>query len=1037
MKRTILRLLNGFLGLAGLLVLSPGAPAQTLGDALDAPGLVWIATNSAGGIPWTTTTALTHDGVDAALTGTPAFNGLSYLVTTLTNSGTLTFWARAEVPGGSYFQSTIIGGATYSFLHPQWRAYQYEIPGGTNTLFFVLWNRDTTGAAGDAGWVDEVKFADYTGQPPKFIEPPSDVTVGEGYGATLRSVVVGQKPFTIYWISASTTNVFLGGQSSELIRSFYPVSPADAGSWRLVVSNQFGGITSTNFTLTVTSTPPHSLFLTESIGTGMNPLPLATNAPIELNVSAQGTPPFFYQWKHAGTNLPGAVSSQLDLSPFSAAKAGGYTCVVTNAIGHAETSPITLELRPDRPVILAQPQPLTLAAGEYLTVWAEVEGGFPLAYQWFKDDVLLAGENQSSLNRSPAALGDTGYYQLQITNGNGSVRSDRVLVTVGDAVPTGDALEASALPWWSENQCSAGLVGWFGQTNVTHDGVDALASEPMVFDGVCERTVLTKISGTGTLSFWWKLDGAAADELRAEVLDSASNVIASVTRSGSEGPDWANTNLTVTTGGIFIRWTLASGDGDDSLLPQAWLDEIQAGITDSALDYALNEPGLLWLTGSQDALSGNLNDGWFAQTIVSYDGIAAAQSPALQPFGSGWLQTTLTGPAVLDEKVFVRGDSDALLEFTMDGEPAPFGRVGGEPGPVTFYTSFFVIPPGAHTARWELKAGAQATNNAVAWLDSIRLYTDVTDIPGQPDLASALDNSSHAWLGYLWTVVTNGMFTGGTAAKTPPIPDFSGAPLDTAMVGPAAIEFDWWVESQPGDYFRFLIDDSEVQAITGGGGKQHVRAAFNSGIHHLRWIYQKDSSGSAGADAGWLDNVVVTPVTNRPPVATNDVVTRFTDQVILSVTNLLLLNDSDPDWFSVLRLFSHDVNSTNGGTVTLQGDWLTYTPQPGFSGPDEFSYTITDGFGGFASAKVVIQMEKVRQIPPVGNVLLLWQVGTRPVLRFHGMPGLTYRIEGRDSLTTGSWQLVAIRTAGADGTIDAVDPAADPNSQRFYRTVQQ
>lgn len=1023
------------LGLALTLAL-PVARAQSLEQALDAPGLAWIATNSTGGAPWTGTTAVTHDGVDSARTGTPAFNELSYLVTTLTNSGTLTFWARAEVTGGSYVNAAL-GFIGYRILNPEWRAFHYEVPGGTNTLFFVLWNRDTTGVAGDAGWVDEVKFADYTGQPPQFIEPPSDLTVGEGNGASLRSIVVGHKPFTSYWISSSTTNVYTGGQSSELVRSFYPVSPADAGTWRLVVSNQFGGITSTNFTLTVTSTPPYSLYLTESLGTGMNPLPLATNAHIELNVSAQGTPPFFYQWKHAGTNLPGAVSSQLDLSPFNAAKAGEYICVVTNAIGRAESATLTLEMSPDRPIILTQPLPLTLSAGEDLNLWADVGGGLPLAYQWFKDDVALVGEQQSSLYRSPAALGDTGYYQLQITNGNGSVRSDRVLVTVGDAVPTGDALEASALPWWSENQCSPGLAGWYGQTNVTHDGVDALASEPMVFDGFCEQTVLAKISGTGTLSFWWKIDGAAADELRAEVLDSASNVLASVTRSGSEGPDWANTNLTVTTGGIFIRWTLASGDGNDSLLPQAWLDEVQTGVSDSALDYALNEPGLLWLTGSQDPLSGNLNDGWFAQTNVSYDGIAAAQSPALQPFGSGWLQTTLMGPAVLDEKVFVRGDSDALLEFTLDGEPVPFGRVGGEPGPVTFYTSFFVIPPGAHTARWELKAGAQATNNAAAWLDSIRLYTDVTAIPGQEDLASALDNSSYAWLAYLWTVATNGMFTGGTAVKTPYMPGSGGAPLDTAMVGPAAIEFDWWVDTQPSNYFRFLIDDSEVQAITGGSGKQHVRAAFNSGNHYLRWIYQKEFPGSAGADAAWLDNVVVTPVTNRPPVATNDVVTRFTDQVILSVTNLLLLNDSDPDWFSVIRLFSHDANSTNGGTVTLQAGWLTYTPLQGFSGRDEFSYTISDGFGGFATAKVAIRPENPRQIPPTGNVLLLWQAGTRPVLRFHGTPSLTYRIEGRDALSTGSWQLVAIRTAGPDGTIDAVDPVADPNRQRFYRTVQQ
>ena len=1030
------RLLVGLLGLAGLLVTLPQSSAQSLVAALDAPGLTWIATNSAGGVPWTGTTVITHDGVDAARTGTTALNQFSYLLTTLTNSGTLTFWARAEVTGGSIFQSEL-GGFTYRFLHPEWRAYRYEVPGGTNTLSFVFWNRDTTGVAGDAGWVDEVKFANYTGQPPQFIEPPSNVTAGEGYGATLRSVVVGQKPFTISWISASATNVLGGQQSSELFRTFYPVSPADAGPWRLVVSNQFGSVTSTNFTLTVTSTPPHSLFLTESFGTGSNPLPLAANAPIQLNVSVQGTPPFSYQWKRAGTNVAGAISSDLDLSPFSAAKAGEYTCVVSNALGHAESAPLTLELRLGRPVILAQPLPLTLAAGESLNLFADVEGGFPLAYQWFKDDVLLAGENQSSLYRSSAAPGDAGYYQLQITNGNGSTRSDRVRVTVGGAVPIGDALDAAALSWWSENGCSPWLAGWYGQTNVTHDGVDAVASEPMVADAYCHRTLLTRISGTGTLSFWWKIDGAAADELQAEVLDGASNVLAAVTRSGSEGPGWATTNLTVTTGATFVRWILVSGDGSDSVLPQAWLDELEVGVSSPGLEEALDEPGLIWLTGSQDAISGNPDDGWFSQTNITWDGVDAAQSPALQAGGSSWLQTIVTGPAVLEVRLFVRGDFDATLELTLDGEPAPFGRVGGEPGPVTFYTSFFVIPPGAHTARWELKAGAQATTNAVAWLDRILLYKDVTSFPGQANLASALDNTNYFWLGYLWTVATNGIFTGGTAAKTPPIPDYSGAPLDTAMIGPAQIEFDWWVESQPGDYFRFFIDDSEVQAITGSSGKRRVRAAFNSGIHYLRWIYQKDAFGSAGADAGWLDNVVVTPVTNRPPVATNDVVTRFTDQVILSVTNLLLLNDSDPDWFSVIRLSSHDANSTNGGTVTLQGGWLTYTPLQGFSGRDEFSYTIGDGFGGFASAKVAIRPENPRQIPALGQVIILHEPGTIPAIRFRGTPGITYELQSSPTAQPGTWSAFGVKSAGADGTLDALEPAAVGQPQRFYRTRQQ
>ena len=73
------------------------ARAQSLTDALDAPQLNW--TTSGGGTPWTPTTTMTHDGVDAATTGTLPSIGAKVLKTTLTNHGTLTFWAKASLAG--------------------------------------------------------------------------------------------------------------------------------------------------------------------------------------------------------------------------------------------------------------------------------------------------------------------------------------------------------------------------------------------------------------------------------------------------------------------------------------------------------------------------------------------------------------------------------------------------------------------------------------------------------------------------------------------------------------------------------------------------------------------------------------------------------------------------------------------------------------------------------------------------------------------------------------------------------------------------
>src|SRR5439155_11287329 len=51
-----------------------------------------------------------------------------------------------------------------------------------------------------------------------------------------------------------------------------------------------------------------------------------------LNVSASGTPPLAYQWKHAGTNIPGANGSSLNVTA-SSETAGSYVVEVSNAYG--------------------------------------------------------------------------------------------------------------------------------------------------------------------------------------------------------------------------------------------------------------------------------------------------------------------------------------------------------------------------------------------------------------------------------------------------------------------------------------------------------------------------------------------------------------------------------------------------------------------------------------------------------------------------------------------------------------------------------
>jgi len=88
---------------------------------------------------------------------------------------------------------------------------------------------------------------------------------------------------------------------------------------------------------------------------------------------------------------------------------------------------------------------------------------------------------------------------------------------------------------------------------------------------------------------------------------------------------------------------------------------------------------------------------------------------------------------------------------------------------------------------------------------------------------------------------------------------------------------------------------------------------------------------------------------NRPPIAADDIAS--TDQD-LPLTIDVLTNDFDPDGDS---LTVESVTQGASGAVINNGDGtVTYTRNPGFNGTDLFIYTISDGKGGSATAKVSV-----------------------------------------------------------------------------------
>jgi oligosaccharide reducing-end xylanase len=154
------------------------------------------------------------------------------------------------------------------------------------------------------------------------------------------------------------------------------------------------------------------------------------------------------------------------------------------------------------------------------------------------------------------------------------------------------------------------------------------------------------------------------------------------------------------------------------------------------------------------------------------------------------------------------------------------------------------------------------------------------------------------------------------------------------------------------------------------------------------------------------------------------------DQAV-SMPGVKLLAGSSDNMGYALAVTGVSSDSTQGGTVSWDGNLVTYTPPGGYSGQDAFSYTLSDGYGGSAPGTVVVTV--AASGAQTLNMISLQLTPTNCQLEFAGVPGRNYIIQSAPAVT-GPWSDVSGPVA-ADGTglIQFIDTNA-PGSMQFYRT---
>jgi pectate lyase/pectin methylesterase-like acyl-CoA thioesterase len=162
------------------------------------------------------------------------------------------------------------------------------------------------------------------------------------------------------------------------------------------------------------------------------PLSQTANAGQDVVFAAGSAGSPTYQWFKDGVAIPGATGPALLLAAVQAGAAGNYSVVVSNSAGSATSAQATLTVveATGAPVITQQPTAQTSVIGAAATFTAAASGAEPLAYQWLKDGMPIAGANGPALTRTALQLSDAGFYSVTISNGIGSITSAPVPLTV-------------------------------------------------------------------------------------------------------------------------------------------------------------------------------------------------------------------------------------------------------------------------------------------------------------------------------------------------------------------------------------------------------------------------------------------------------------------------------------------------------------------------------------------------------------------------------------------------------------------------------
>jgi hypothetical protein len=231
--------------------------------------------------------------------------------------------------------------------------------------------------------------------------------------------------------------------------AFATAVSADAGTYNVIITNQYGAVTSSIATLSIKAAARPGITTEPANQTNL------IGGTATFSVVATGVPAPVYAWSQivggvtnaladgpgpSGESFSGTTNATLLILNIQTNDAGSYVVTVSNSAGSTNSHAASLTVLPVPPAVLSQPTAQEVLAGQTASFSAAASGTFP-NYQWTFNGAPLsdgagpfgetfAGSLTPNLQIANAQTSDSGSYAAIVTNAAGAQTSQSASLSV-------------------------------------------------------------------------------------------------------------------------------------------------------------------------------------------------------------------------------------------------------------------------------------------------------------------------------------------------------------------------------------------------------------------------------------------------------------------------------------------------------------------------------------------------------------------------------------------------------------------------------